>query len=153
MKEHKTFNSYDKILVRDEEGKWQIDFYSHWLEELERHASLAYGENILILDDDILPYEGNEELVGTTDEPEEEVKLEKGYIFVCDRITSLVEEWSLRNFDGCRNGFIQAFNNVKAALFGWKYAIRFSDFNPNDMEETKKHILYVKNGKVVKYKD
>lgn len=32
----------------------------------------------------------------------------------------------------------------------WKYCIPFSKFNPNDLEETRKHILCVKNGKLVR---
>ena len=158
MKEHKTFKCKDEVIYRFKGGPglglpepWIYGIFSHY----KKDGSIVvngncYQETVM----DILPYEGNEHLVGTTDEPEEEVKLEKGeYVFVCDRVSSFAEEWILRIFDGCWSGIIYAFNNVMPSLAGWKYAIRFKDFNPNDMEETKKHILCVKGGKIVKYKD
>ena len=153
--ETKKFKCKDEVIYRDkniEEYEWTYGIFSHSYKDDGREWYVINGEHLSLKQWDILHYEGNEHLVGTQDEPETEVKLEKEYIFVCDRITSLVEEWSLRNFDGCWNGLIQAFNNAKATLCGYKYAIRCSDFNPNDMEETRKHILCVKGGKVVKYK-
>lgn len=98
----------------------------------------------------ILPYEGNEHLVGTTYEPDEEVMLEKGDDVICFD--------SIINFENSCKLYIAKFWRTNEVLFktvnneNYIYAIRFSDFNPNDMEETAKHILCVKNGKIVKYK-
>ena len=146
---HKQFKPFDRVLVR--EGKkwpWRATFYSHY-NSITYHHYTTSGAPI----NDILPYEGNEHLVGTADDPEEEVKLERGKcVFVCDWVSSLMEEWSLRKFDGCKNDKIYAFHTASCQLAGWKYAIRFADFNPDDMEETKKHILCVKNGKIMRYK-
>lgn len=145
---HKTFKPYDRILVRDSQDKWQIDLYSHWNEEYKQHITLAYGDGLRIEDNHILSYEGHEQLVGTTNEPEGEVKLEEGeHILVTDKIKNFLDSrFNVRIFKEIENTFFVT--NV----CNWLYAIRFSDFNPNDMEETKKHILCVKNGKVVKFK-
>ena len=148
MKKHKTFKPFDRVLVKQcDDAVWGCKFYSHWIGDLHEHITT---DGIGVADEDILPYEGNEDLVGSTDKPDEVVELEGGeYVFVCDWRCSFAELWLLRSFDSCRNGHIQA--NVGDSLLGWKYAIRFSDFNPNDMEETRKHILCVKNGKIIKY--
>ena len=68
--DHKQFKPYDRVLVRDVANIWQIDFYSHWNKEKEQHITLAYGDGIVMTDRDILPYEGNEHLLGTDDNPE-----------------------------------------------------------------------------------
>lgn len=151
---HKKFKPYDRVLVRDSEDKWQIDFYSHWSGGLSQHVTLAFGDGLKIDDKDILPFEGNEHLVGTTDEPEEEIKLEEGeWIIANDR------DYPLEIGHGSLGKCIRVEGNtfVERSPFGdnglkYFYAIRLKDFNPNDIEETKKHILCVKNGKVVKYK-
>ena len=145
------FKPFDKVLVRNQcfdNGAWIVGLYSHYSVGDGLHYCVGLDS---VVDSDILPYEGDEHLVGTNDEPKEEIKIERGeWVLVCDTVTSVVERWSLRQFDGCRNGHIYAFNNAQAGLSGWNYAIRFSDFNPNDMEETQKHILCVWNGKIVK---
>ena len=99
----------------------------------------------------ILPYEGNEHLVGTTDEPDEEVKLEKGEWLMVETQNN---NWVSAKY---RRPSKLSWNNIDVEFFNGHVVsvnkiIRFSDFNPNDMEETKNHILCVKNGKVVKYK-
>lgn len=151
---HKQFQPYDRVLVRDGEGKWQIDFYSHWSKEKEQHITLAYGDGIVMTDRDVIPYEGNESLLGTTDEPEEEIELMEGeWIMVGNLINSLLpEEWMLRAYWRVNTDNIETFNNSSCEFQHWPCAIKFSNFNPNDMEETRKHILCVKNGKIVRYK-
>ena len=146
---HKTFKPFDRIIVRDCKSIWQIDFYSHWSEEYKQHVTLAFGDGLKIDDNDILPFEGNEDLVGKVDEHDEDIMLEEGEWIVC-----------FDYINHCNSAFsfgLAKFTVINSNLFyvsdcnAWKYAIRFSDFNPNDMKETKKHILCVKNGKVVKY--
>lgn len=60
------FQPYDKVLVRDNGREWICTFYSHFDSEVREHvcASGHYHEQCI-------PYEGNEHLVGTTDEPKE----------------------------------------------------------------------------------
>lgn len=156
----KEFKSFDKVLIKavySENKAWRVDLYSHYDEEYEHHRTFK-GD--LAADENILPYEGNEYLVGKEDEPDEEVKLETGeYLLAVQgypnsahtnimspdsytviRLESLVES-NLRGL---------SFQDSNGRL--WNFIVKFPDFNPNDMEETKKHILCVKNGKVVKYK-
>lgn len=147
---HKEFKPFDKVLVRCEVGyRWCPALYAFY--DGEYHVttdSNGYEDN------DILPYEGNEDLVGTTDEPDEEVKLEEGEWLMCSIVgsSSTPFDYEFGKFINIENGHnyirIQHYNEIRHAyLF-----IRFSDFSPKDMEETKKHILCVKNGKIVKYK-
>ena len=154
---HKTFKPFDKVLVKatfendfDYEG-WSYDLYSHWDSNTNSHICIGSAK---ISDNNILPYEGNEHFVGTTDEPEEEVKLEEGEWILCTNIHTAFNKGSgLRKFRKIKNGliFVQDIICVDDDT-PFKYAIPFKDFNPSDMEETKKHILCVKNGKVVRYK-
>ena len=150
--EHKIFNAFDKVLVRSQfayDGIWFADLYSHYSNNM--HYSIGMSQ---IDDYDIVPYEGNEHLLSTTDDPEEDVKLRMGeYIMVADKPNVSEYKWTLRKFAGTHKSTeclaAVALDDTK---FRWKYAIRFSDFNPYYMEETKKHILCVRNGKVVRYK-
>lgn len=66
-KKHKAFRTYQKVLVRELVGKfcekavWMADEYSHYDEDLELHyTTKAYGFD----DDEIMPYEGNEDKLG-----------------------------------------------------------------------------------------
>lgn len=95
---------------------------------------------------DVLPFAGNEHLVGTTDEPEEEVVVYEGeYIIVSDRLERLAQGFgTIRKFTKISEEFIFTTQEY------WKYFIPFSKFNPDDLEATKKEILMVKNGKLVK---
>lgn len=68
------FNPFDKVLVRDNENGsrvWKAAFYSHFYIERDNgyHVTTA-GD--FYLDGEIIPYEGNEHLLGTTDKPKEE---------------------------------------------------------------------------------
>lgn len=154
---HKQFKPFDKVLVRNEYNdgnKWTVDLYSHYSDD--HHVCVGMP---LAKDNDILPYEGNEHLVGTTDEPEEEIKLEEGeWVMVSDENSLFPCNWELRYFGYTDETRFRAYYTElqiatrSSRTIKWKYAIRFSDFNPYDMEETKKHILYIKNGKVVRYK-
>ena len=145
---HKKFAPYDRVLVKAFNGKWKCSFYSHWDEGFEKHITTA---NVSYYDNEILPYEGNKDLVGTTEEPVQEIELEEGEKIICsDHIDRLHSgKGSLEDFDGVVNNRFYA----KTDFTGYSYAIRFSDFNPNDMEETKKNILCVKNGKIIRYKE
>lgn len=144
---HKEFKPFDRVLVKY--GKvWVVDFYRNYVESTNIHLTLT-GTSY---DNDILPYEGNEHLVGKVDEPEEEVKLKKG-----ECVIYFDESQDLDRFDL----FLSRFEGVTGSQIvvstkfptEWHYAIRFSDFNPDDMEETRKHILCVKDGKIIRYKE
>ena len=151
--ETKKFKPFDKVLVKAlTDEKWTPDLYSYYDDIKNLHWCIGGG---WASDDAILPYEGNEHLVGTTDEPDEEVRLEVGeYIMASDFIGGMEEgECSFGRFIGIKDeSFIQESYQYTGGLT-YKYAIRFKDFNPDDMEETRKHILCVKNGRIVKYKN
>ena len=155
---HKIFKPYEKVLIKatfennyDYKG-WTYDLYSHWDSETNSHICVGSGN---IEDYNILSCENNEYLVGTTNDPEEKIKLEEGeYIMVADEPVISQYEWLLRRFvtiDESTESFTAC--AINDTFFRWKYIIRFSDFNPSNMEETRKHMLYVKNGRIVRYKE
>lgn len=154
-KEHKIFQPFEKVLVKDCNGIWQIDLYSRWCDDTSQHVTLAYGDGVRIYDNEILEFEGNEDLLGTSDNQEEEIDLMEGeWIMVADIAAVAPCGWALRRFAGIS----EAKHTFKAKAsdeytYKWNYAIRFSNFNPEDMKETKRNILYVENGKIVRYKE
>lgn len=63
------FRPFDKVLVRRRENEWICAIYSHSAGD---DGHWVIGECCLYKQ--ILPYEGNEHLLGTTDSPEPEFK-------------------------------------------------------------------------------
>lgn len=66
-KKHKEFKPFEKVLVKELVGKncekavWLATEYSHYDEDLKQHyCTQCYGFD----DDEIMPYEGNEDMVG-----------------------------------------------------------------------------------------
>lgn len=148
---HKEFKPFDKVLVGGFDEKWSPTFYKYFDEGLNLHVTMEG-----CLDDEyIIPYEGNVHLVGTTEEPEEEIELEKGeYILASDFINPLAmgfgEIGKFIEIEG--GGFTKTVYN-NGLKFNYIFAIRLSDsINSNDMKDRKSKILCVKNGKVVRYK-
>lgn len=74
---HKNFKPYDRVLVKfEKEGAWVVSIYSHWDEDLDVHNTLSG----IINDDDILPFEGNEDLLGKVGNPTpKKWRAKKGY--------------------------------------------------------------------------
>lgn len=61
------FKPFDKVLVRENNSQvWHCDFYSYTDSVHGTHYCVGHCGN------QILPYEGNEHLIGTTDKPKEE---------------------------------------------------------------------------------
>lgn len=58
---HKHFEPFQKILVANNFDIWCVDLYDHYDKETGTHCSIRWN---LINDDEILPYEGNEDKVG-----------------------------------------------------------------------------------------
>lgn len=147
------FKPFDRVIVKRKEkcNLWICAEFSHYNGNfIVLVGGYEYNASMF----DILPFAGNEYLVGTSDMPEEEVKLVEGEIIVVfDSIENLlnVDFCSVRKFlYTCDNAFTTNANILFTNSNTWKYAIRFSDFNHNDIEETRKHILCVKDGKIVK---
>lgn len=146
MENKRKFKPFDKVLARDlyvDGGAWIADLYSHYSDEF--HYCLGVSE---VSDLDILPYEGNEYLLGTTNEPDKEVKLKKGELgFATNLISDDAMEWDFISFSHI-SGLCNILNrDCKSYL----YFVPFFNFYPNNMEETRKHILCVKNGKIIRY--
>lgn len=154
---NKTFKCKDEILLKYklDESVWFHAIFSSY-SNANTHIIISGGFKYSLDSYDILPYKGNKHLVGTTDEHYEEIKLEKGeYMWFSDNTSlSYMEKWLPKRFEeiDIDNYFI-SYDAYRETKYQWSYAIRFSDFNPNDMVETKKHVLCVKNGKVVKYRE
>lgn len=209
---HKQFKCKDEILLKYKKDESAIWFYavfsSYYKDAIIASGGLKYNIDSY----DVLPFKGNEHLVGTTNEPqiplsekelqdvywngcteqqklnlrlsyngfsegsearsilektcgkhnlqgepEEEVKLEKGeWVMVPDGGGSFNNalQWHLSKF--FRTITVNDEENFHVAtglsIADCLYAVKFSNFNPNNMEETRKHILCVKNGRIVKYK-
>jgi hypothetical protein len=61
------FKPFDRVLVRDaNDDVWRIQFYSHPYEDFHACLNGVHWQCV--------PYEGNENLLGTTDSPESEFK-------------------------------------------------------------------------------
>lgn len=97
---------------------------------------------------DVLPYEGKEHLVGTTDNPDERITIEPDelvYVFnSMENLDKMVLALARVEFVNALGIFCKESNTC------WEYCIPFSKFNPDDIEATKKEILMVKDGKLVK---
>lgn len=79
MENKKQFKPYDRVIYRlnySSPTTWHCGIFSDY-NERKTHITLCSGFTFFLDKYDILPYEGNEHLVGTTGEPEEEIKLEK----------------------------------------------------------------------------
>lgn len=66
------FKPFDKVLVRQNNlAQWRASFYSH-LHLYENYVYYVTTDGMCYMENNIIPYEGNEHLVGTTDKPKEE---------------------------------------------------------------------------------
>ena len=61
------FQPFDRVLVRDNSNEWHCTLYSHFDNNIGEHLCIDG-----LYHDYCIPYEGNEHLVGTTDEPKED---------------------------------------------------------------------------------
>ena len=154
MEQKNKFEPFERIIFRREhlKEKWTCGEFSHIEGE---YYVLAGNECFKIEDTDILPFEGNAHLVGTSDMPCESVELKEGdLVAVADDIEDIVHGYvSIRRFSAIVGNNLYCRENAHKDSredVAWTYCIPFSQFNPNDMEETKKHILCVKNGKLVR---
>lgn len=145
----KKFKCKDEVIYRRnyEEDEWTYGIFSHYHDNFRN--AVVNGVYITLDSWDILPYEGNEHLVGTDQNTDEEVRLEEGeYLMGCCEIElEHPQYWNIGKY--VKNLHKDCFLTDCGSYI---YAVKFSDFNPSNMEETKKHILCVRNGKIVKYR-
>ena len=148
---HKAFKPFQKVLVRTaSDKKWNPDFISYYDEDANKYYCIGLAYTSI---EDILPYESNEHLVGTTNEPEERIQVKYWEWIMAlsgclEKPSNEPSDWYLEQFN-----HISGEENIETKRgCHYCYFIRFSDFNPNDMEATKAKILCVKNGKIIRYK-
>lgn len=146
--EHK-FKCKDEVIFREKDINkkkcWTYSVVSH---ENEHNIFLSGYIALPKAHYDVLPYEGNEDLVGTTDEPiiEEEVYLKEGeLVFGFDEV-EMLDDFNMSFGKFTRSNI----DDISLDCGYFDYCIPFSKFNPDDLEATKKEILTVKNGKLVK---
>lgn len=156
--EQKRFKCKDEVIVSHKEIDLDIrrevstpycyGVFSHYETERGKEHAVINGFHYQVDFCEILPYEGNEHLVGTR--PIEYFTLEKGEtIIVNDDFTQLSSV----------GGLISNFEHIaKDKVFvgdcgrPYRYCIPFSKFKLNNAEENRKNILMVSeiNGKLVK---
>lgn len=156
MSTHKEFKPFEKVLVREcSEDLWECDFYSNY-DTYNEHTCIGRS---CIHDCDIIPFEDNEYLVGTDNDPEEEIGLKEGdWVMREDSkiFTSISTNFRPAKFIKISDNLFEVeeeLNNGLKLARWCNLCIRFSDFDPSNMEETKKHVLCIKNGKIVRYKE
>ena len=144
----KKFKCKDEVIVRLKEPgcSWFYGVVSH---SDDASVVLSGGFRHPYKRYDVLPYFGNEHLVGTTDEPEEEITIE-------------IDEYMLANdcFDRLSNGLgsivkfrrvdVSRNSIVSSSLSYYNYCIPMSKYNINELDTMRKEILTVRNGKLVK---
>lgn len=139
----KEFKPFEKVLIKYQyEKTWQARFFSH-IDERGNYNLTSGG--IISSKDSIIPYKDNEYLLGTTNEPEEEIILEKGEKIVCsDSINKLLNSY------GVVDSFSEVGDNIIYDSEGcpWNYCIPYSQFKEKNTEHD---ILCVQNGKLVRY--
>lgn len=139
----KKFKPFDKVLIKPYGLTWRCSFYSHKDKRGCHH--MVHGD--MVNDRQIIPYEGNEHLVNKDDKPEEEIILKEGeLVLLSTSVVSLKEGRGLiLNYKRINGSLIIATNGVE-----YPYCIPMSKYNPDNLAETRKWILMVKNGKFVK---
>lgn len=150
-----TFKCKDEVIYRSkllENPIWTYGVFSHY----EEKGGITYGVvsgncGLDVRMWDFLPYEGNEHLVGKPICDEQVCDLKEGeWLFVFDVISDIPFRTVLRKFLSTTVDKIRVLNldHILMGFSDFKYAVRFSDFNPENMVETKKKILYVKGNKI-----
>lgn len=140
------FKCKDEVLCRmknpeDSFHYWSYGIFSHYQPGYKGEMMACINGSLRFLKDcDIIPYKGNESLVGTTSDVDEEIVLTKGtYVMAIDSLVSPVRmsDWNLVCWTG--------------QPLGWRYIVKFEDFNPRDITSTIRKALQNKNGKFYKY--
>lgn len=156
----KVFKPYDKVLLTAKDPQnygWFCAMFSHYLNG--NYAFRLMGGKICNLSEyDILPYEGNEHLIGTSDAPEEPVYISTGEwvmaymgtgVFGTSTDPSAYKMCCFRSISD--DDRILVFNQcICSEPIEVAYIIPFSKFNPTDMATTVKYALVAKNGTLIK---
>lgn len=90
---NKFFQPYDKVLVRMKDDRWGASFYGFFDTELKTHRLIDCAK---ISDDNIIPYEGNENLLGTANDVMADFAIPK---IDMDRIIKRLKDYTK---EGCK---------------------------------------------------
>lgn len=143
------FKPFDKIIFRQlnksYSNVWQCGFYSHNDNGIDVLASNQYLRKEIF---EILPFKGNEHLVGTSNNPNDLlVKLGDLCVFTHDFSNFKTE---------CVISIIKSFDQFTfgAALYHWRYCIPYENYNPNlSIQELEKLAFKIEDGIVKRYSD
>ena len=137
----KEFKPFEKVLAKVYNNIWEARFFNR----IDINGRYQLTSGAVVEEKEILPFEGNEHLLGTNEEPEEEIILKEGERIICsDDIDKLL--------DGC--GVIETLSKIgNYSIYDsegtpWTYCIPFSQFKKKN---TNHDILCVRNGKFVRY--
>lgn len=139
--EHKTFNTFDKVLVCNDRGQWRIDLYESWDRLNNKHNCLKHRN---VADVNIRPYEGNAKML------EDNLWISVGtYCAGSDFSADLRGgEVYVGKFNGIDNGMILLCNND--VITKHKYCIPLSLMDPSDPEKMRKSVVRVEGDRLVK---
>lgn len=121
MKEMKhEFKPFDRVLVRDaDDDVWRIQFYSHPYEDFHACLNGVHWQCV--------PYEGNENLLGTTDGPEPEFR--KGdIVLVWDKDDSIKKIRIYSHYDAKYSKHVVLEHQIRGKTnkgFMWDHAEKF----------------------------
>lgn len=139
----KQFEPYDKVLIRFSDNTWRARLFSH----KDKYDNYTVTSGGAVKEKDIIPFEGNEHLLGTNENPEEGIILDKEERIICsDNIEVLINGGGyitkFSDIDEDNNLIIDVYINQ------WFFCIPFSEFEEKNSEHD---ILCVRNGKLVRY--
>ena len=138
---------FKRVIYKNNEEVWVCGWYSH---QDETFHYLIGGEMINKEIDSILLYDGNETLVGTKDNPEEECSLRDGeLIFAASSQERIADGFSIlgKYVRTAKRGIIVQLSTGECE---YEYCVPFQWFDPNNKKRTRNEILTVKNYKLVK---
>lgn len=156
---HKQFKMFEEVLIRQKyTGNWTRGIYCGFDKGFHMVETVGWFDR-QITDEGIIPYKGNEHLLGWNGW-EEFVDLAQGeYVLVNDNYSINACAWRIMTFTGdVTENMFEVWNKIEHVNFCKSFAqhclnvVRFSEFNPNDMEQTRDKVLCVKNGKIIRYK-
>lgn len=145
------FKPFDKILLKGkaEDLVWFCELYSHYDEANEilyAIGNIPYTPQVY----DVIPFEGNEDLVGTNNKFEK-VSLEPAeLVVVSDNFDNIITGTIRRFYQIIEYDQFECYMSDVNSTSCWKYCIPFKDFNPDNLEETLKHVYCVNNGRLVR---
>ena len=133
---------FDKIVYRKGNNPWNIAHFSHVSNDMLHTSEFSISLSEVVF----FPFEGNEKLVGTTNNVEDEVFLPEGSIVYCGNEEDCALGWTISEFKEIDDDLFMD----KYGCY-YDYVIPAKDYDYENWEETKKHILKCRDGKVVHF--